>query len=51
LSTGSSYNRQEKVRDGATGDLGWIDVGKTKHHACVIDPDCKIVFSQKVAND
>ncbi|MDX6584865.1 MAG: hypothetical protein QOI10_4049 [Solirubrobacterales bacterium] len=28
-----------------------IDVGKTAHHACVMDTDGKIVFSRKVAND
>ena len=28
-----------------------IDVGKTAHHACGMDSDGKIVFSQKVAND
>jgi transposase len=28
-----------------------IDVGKTKHHACAIDPNGKVVFSQKVSND
>lgn len=28
-----------------------IDVGKTKHHACAIDVDGQVVFSQKVAND
>ncbi|WP_053723184.1 IS110 family transposase [Saccharothrix sp. NRRL B-16348] len=28
-----------------------IDVGKAHHHACAMDPDGKVVFSQKVAND
>ncbi len=28
-----------------------IDVGKTKHHACAIDTDGSVVFSQKVPND
>lgn len=28
-----------------------IDVGKTNHHACGVDADGKVVFSQRVAND
>lgn len=28
-----------------------VDVGKTHHHACTMDANGKIVFSQKVAND
>ncbi len=28
-----------------------VDVGKTHHHACTMDGNGKIVFSQKVAND
>lgn len=28
-----------------------IDVGKTTHHACAMDIDGKVVFSQKVANN
>lgn len=28
-----------------------VDVGKATHHACVMDPAGKVVFSQKVAND
>lgn len=28
-----------------------IDVGKATHHACAMDTDGKVVFSQKVAND
>lgn len=28
-----------------------IDVGKATHHACVMDPGGKVVFSQKFAND
>ena len=33
--------------------LVWVgvDVGKTTHHACVMDPAGKVVFSQKVADD
>lgn len=33
--------------------LVWVgvDVGKATHHACVMDPAGKVVFSQKVAND
>ncbi|AEA23457.1 IS110 family transposase [Amycolatopsis echigonensis] len=33
--------------------LVWVgvDVGKAAHHACVMDPAGKVVFSQKVAND
>lgn len=28
-----------------------IDVGKAAHHACAIDSDGKVVFSQKIGND
>jgi transposase len=28
-----------------------VDVGKTHHHACAMDANGKVVFSQKVAND
>jgi hypothetical protein len=28
-----------------------VDAGKTAHHACVMDPDGKIVFSRRVLND
>ena len=28
-----------------------IDVGKTTHHACAMDPDGKLVFSRKLTND
>ena len=33
--------------------LVWVgvDVGKTTHHACVMNPAGKVVFSQKVVND
>ncbi|HEX7305425.1 IS110 family transposase, partial [Lentzea sp.] len=33
--------------------LVWVgvDVGKATHHACVMDPAGKVVFSQKVVND
>ena len=36
-----------------TGPLIWvgIDVGKTFHHACAMDSDGKVVFSEKVGND
>jgi transposase len=43
-------NRSEYV---TVRPLVWvgIDVGKATHHACVIDPAGKVVFSQKLAND
>ncbi|MEU6269997.1 IS110 family transposase [Saccharopolyspora shandongensis] len=28
-----------------------IDAGKTTHHACAMDGEGKVVFSQKVADD
>lgn len=28
-----------------------IDVGKSMHHACAIETDGKVVFSQKLGND
>lgn len=36
-----------------TGPLIWvgIDVGKTFHHACAMDSDGKVAFSEKVGND
>ena len=36
----------------ATQQLIWvgIDVGKSSHHACAMDTDGTVVFSEKVAN-
>jgi hypothetical protein len=30
--------------------VGRIDVGKTSHHACVVDASGKLVWTQKVTN-
>jgi transposase len=49
-STGHDLGRRERER--VAGKTLWvgIDVGKTSHHACVVDADGKTVFSRKVKN-
>jgi Transposase len=37
--------------DAATTRVGGIDVGKTVHHACVVDENGKVCWSQNVANE
>jgi transposase len=51
LSTGLTCdNRSSGVTDRPLVWVG-IDVGKVHHHACAMDGNGKVVFSQKVAND
>jgi transposase len=51
LSTGLTCdNRRKRVK---VRPLIWvgIDAGKTTHHACAVDSEGKVVFTQKVTND